>query len=82
MPMLTSTQVPSNLTKGTSVNVCHAAILGDFSQMILGNWGVIDISVGNHRAKEGIREFVINALADVGIRNEESFAVCTDITPN
>ena len=33
-----STNVPSNLTKGSTSGTCHALILGDFSQVMMGFW--------------------------------------------
>lgn len=75
---LTSTLVPSALTKGTSTD-CHAIIFGDFSQMIIGQWAGIDIVVDPYsRAKEAIVTLTVNSYWDAIIRHPESFAAIKD----
>lgn len=71
--------VPSNLTKGTGTNL-SAAIYGNWADMVIGMWGVLDIMV-NPYAESDSGGVVINALQDVDIavRNAESFATFADI---
>lgn len=71
--------VPSNLTKGTGTNL-SAAIYGNWADMVIGMWGVLDIMV-NPYAESDSGGVVINALQDVDIavRNTESFATFADI---
>src|SRR5207247_442051 len=38
-----SNNVPSNLTKGTSTTICHALIVGAWADMLMGDWGVVDL---------------------------------------
>jgi HK97 family phage major capsid protein len=38
-PAYSTNNVPSTLTKGSSSSVAHGAILGDFSQVLVGEWG-------------------------------------------
>ena len=74
-----STQVPSNLVKGASGSVCHAIIFGNWSELILAQWGGLDITVDQYsRAKEAIVELVVHSWVDVGVRHAESFAVMKD----
>ncbi len=74
-----STQVPSTLTKGTASAICHAIIFGDWSQLIIGMWGGLDITVDPYtRAKEAIVELVVNSWVDIGVRHPESFAAMKD----
>ena len=40
-----STNVPSTLTKGTTSGSCHALLLGDFGQVMLGFWSGVDVVV-------------------------------------
>lgn len=40
---LASTQIPNNLTKGTSAGVCSALILGVWTECILALWNEIDV---------------------------------------
>ena len=74
-----STLVPKNLTKGTSTSVCSAGIFGDFSQLVMGEWGFMDLSVDDRsRKKEGYVEITANVFADVMVRQPKSFSVVKD----
>ena len=74
-----STQVPSNLVKGASGAVCHAIIFGDFSQMIYGEWGVLELIVDPFRLKkQGMIETTSFQMADVAIRLAAAFAAMQD----
>ena len=73
-----STFVPKNLTKGTGTNL-SAAIAGDFSQVIIGEWGFSDMVVDNiTRKKEGLIEITNNQYVDVLIKEEAAFTVIKD----
>lgn len=75
---VTSTLVPSTLTKGSSTD-CHAIIFGDFSSMIIGQWAGVDITVDPYtRAKEAIVVLTVNSWWDAVIRHAESFAAIKD----
>jgi hypothetical protein len=64
-----STQVPSNLTKGTSVGICSAIIFGDWSQLIYGEWGILELITDPFRLKkQGMIEVTSFQMADVGVR--------------
>ena len=74
-----STQVPSTLTKGTSSGVCHAIIFGNWAELLLAQWGGLDITVDPYsRSKEAIVELVVHSWVDVGVRHEQSFAAMKD----
>lgn len=74
-----SNNVPSTLTKGTSVSVCHAIILGVWNQLVIGQWGGVDILVNPYtRAKENILEVVLNANFDVKVKYEQAFCYMKD----
>jgi hypothetical protein len=74
-----STQVPANLTKGTSVGICSAIILGDWSQLIYGEWGVLELITDPFRLKkQGMIEVTSFQMADVGIRIPAAFAAMQD----
>lgn len=80
-PFAHSNHVPSNLTKGTASGVCSALIFGDFSKLIVGQWGFMDISVDNlSRKREGYVEITANVYLDTAVVAPEAFAVCKDIT--
>lgn len=74
-----SNLVPSNLTKGTSNGVCSAGIFGDFSQLLIGTWAFLDLSIDNvSQKKNGYIELTVNSFNDVAVRHEESFAAVKD----
>jgi HK97 family phage major capsid protein len=80
-PGLTSKNVPSTLTKGTSVGVCHAIIFGSWPQLIIGDWGVLDILVDQFRLKkQGMLEVTSFQMCDVLVRQPSAFAAVTDAT--
>ncbi|WP_281225373.1 phage major capsid protein [Flavobacterium aquiphilum] len=79
-PFTASNHVPSNLTKGTASGVCSAAIFGDFSQLIVGQWGFMDITVDNmSRKKEGYIEIIVNVFLDVLVKQPKAFTVIKDL---
>lgn len=79
--MFRSNQLPSNLVKGTSGAVCSAVVFGDFSQLVLAQWGAgIEVVVnpyGSQFAKGGV-EVRAMALVDVNVRQEKAFTIITD----
>jgi HK97 family phage major capsid protein len=76
-----SNHIPSNLVKGTSGSVCSALIFGDFSKLLLGQWGFMDLSVDDKsRKKEGYIEVTANVYLDSAVLQPDAFAVCKDIT--
>jgi len=79
MKAITSNQVPSNLDKGTSAGVCSAIIFGNFSDLILGQWGTLDINVDSASLSTsgGIRVVALQDV-DVAVRHPESFAAMKD----
>lgn len=75
----TSNLVPSNLTKGTSSGVCSAAIFGDFSQLLIGDWAYMLLTVDNlSRIKEGYVEVTTNSFHDLLVRQPKAFSVVKD----
>ena len=76
-----STQVPSTLTKGTTSGTCHAIIMGNFADLVIANWGMVDILVNPYtKAKEGLVELVVNSYWDIGVKHASSFAAIKDAT--
>lgn len=74
----TTTNVPSDLTKGSGTGL-SAILFGDFSQLILAQWGGLDLIVNPYtRAKAGLVEMIVNQYVDVGVRHAESFAAIKD----
>ena len=78
---MTSKNVPSTLTKGTSVGVCHAIIFGAWDQLVIGEWGVLDILVDPFRLKkQGMLEVTSYQMIDVLVRQPSAFSAVTDAT--
>ena len=71
-------QVPSDLVKGTSTD-CHAAIFGDFQQLLVALWGALDVNVdrASTALKGGVR-IVVFQDADIALRQPAAFAVMKD----
>jgi HK97 family phage major capsid protein len=74
-----STNVPSTLVKGTSSD-CHAIIYSsNWSQLMIGQWGGIDLVVDPYtQAKKAMVVMTVNVFVDVKARNEEAFAAIKD----
>jgi HK97 family phage major capsid protein len=76
-------QVPSNLTKGTSNGTCSELYFGNWADLLIGEWGVLDLLVDPYTkgVSGGVR---VRALQDVdiGLRHPESFCVCQDAIGN
>jgi len=76
---IVSNQVPSDLTKGTSVGVCSAIIYGNFADLVLGLWGSLDITVDPYsQSTTGGTRIVALQDVDYGVRNAASFAAMLD----
>ena len=76
---LETTNSPDNLTKGTASGTCSALTFGNFNDLIIGEWGSLDISVDpyTNAAKGGTRIIGLYDV-DVAVRHAESFAAIQD----
>jgi HK97 family phage major capsid protein len=78
-PVDVTTQVPSNLTKGESGAVCSAILFGNFNDLLIGQWGGLDIVIDPYTgAKANKLIITINTLWDIAVRHPESFAAMKD----
>jgi HK97 family phage major capsid protein len=76
-----STLVPSNLVKGNSGAVCHAAIFGQWADLYIAQWGGVELVIDPYsRKKEAIVEIAANGFYDINLKHKESFSVIKDIT--
>ncbi|MDH5524524.1 MAG: phage major capsid protein [Desulfobulbaceae bacterium] len=74
-----TTQVPSDLDKSTSTGVCSAIIFGNFNELIIGQWGGLDIVVDPYTAASNAQVKVyIHSFWDTLIRHAQSFAAMKD----
>lgn len=77
-----STQVPSTLSKGASSGILHAMIFGNWEELMIGQWGGIDLLVNPYtKGKEALVEIIVNSWWDVAVRHAASFCICNEINP-
>ena len=77
-PFYMSNAIPSNLGSGTAFS---AAIFGNWSEVIVGSWGGLQIIVDPYTAKaEGVLEISAAAYHDVLVRTPVAFCKIVDIT--
>jgi len=82
-PIGVSTNVPSNLTKGSTSGSCSAVIFGDFSQVALGVWGnglEIEIGTDSDDFSKALTSVRAITTIDVAVRQASAFAACLDVT--
>lgn len=80
-PVLVSNAVPSDLTKGTSSKKCSAILFGNWNEVLVGQWGGIDILIDPLSSKESaVIEVTAYAYHDVCVRRADSFCKIADIT--
>jgi HK97 family phage major capsid protein len=73
-----SNLVPKDLTKGTGTDL-SAAIFGDFNQLLMGQWGFMDLVADNiTRKKDGYIELTLNTFLDILLRQPKAFAAVKD----
>ena len=76
---LSSTLVPSDLTKGSGTAL-SALIFGDFSQLLLGFYSGVDVIVDPYTGSNaGTTRLAFFQDFDVALRHDDSFSVCKDI---
>ena len=76
---LVTNQVPSNLTKGSASSVCSAIVFGNFTDLLLGFWGGLDLTVDPYtNSTSGTVRVVALQDMDIAIRHPESFAAMQD----
>lgn len=76
-----TTQVPSDLDKGSSTGVCSAIIFGNFSDLLIAQWAGLDVVVDPYTsAKNAMVDLVINSWWDADVRHAASFAAMVDAT--
>lgn len=78
-----SNQVPANLTKGTASGICSAIIYGNWSDLLLGMWGGLDLVVDPFTGStSGTVRVVALQDVDFACRQPASFAAMLDaLTP-
>lgn len=71
--------VSNTLTKGSATSVCSAIFFGNWSDMVIGQWGGIDLLANPYsRDTEGIIRINAAAFGDSAVLRAESFAAMLD----
>lgn len=77
--VMSTTNVPSNLTKGTGTDL-SAAIFGNFQDLLIGSWGGLDVLVNPYASGgTGATRLEMYHDVDVAVQNAGSFAAIQDI---
>jgi HK97 family phage major capsid protein len=78
-PAAVSTNVPSNLTKGTASAICHAIIFGNWADLVVSLIPAMDVVVDPFaRKNQGVVEVSFVLYLDVKARRPQSFAAMKD----
>lgn len=74
-----TTQVPNDLVKGTSGAACSAILFGNWNDLVIGEYGALELLVDPFRLKkQGMVEITSNLLADVLVLRAQSFSAIKD----
>lgn len=74
-----SNNVPSNLDKGTSTGVCSALMFGDWSALLMGMWGGLDVLLDPYTGSSaGTKRVVALQDIDIALRRAASFSAMKD----
>lgn len=77
---LTSTQLPFNLTKGSSTD-CTEVYLGNWGELIIGLFGSVELlatNIGGNAWAQNAIEVRLIQNCDVAVRHAASFVLCND----
>lgn len=74
-----SNQVSSTLTKGTASGICSAIFFGNWSDLVVGEWGILDILTDPYTGSSAgtVRVTAFQSI-DIGVRRATSFAAMLD----
>jgi HK97 family phage major capsid protein/HK97 family phage prohead protease len=80
-PVARSNQARSTLTKGTSAGVCSEIFFGNWSELLIGEWGVLEITPNPYDTalfkQGGVLLRAMQSL-DIGARHAASFSTISD----
>jgi len=75
---MVSTQVPSDLTKGSGTAL-HAVLFGNFEELLIGQWGGLDLVIDPYSLKKNAQlEMTVNTWWDIAVRHAPSFCAIKD----
>jgi HK97 family phage major capsid protein len=74
-------QARGNLTKGTAAGICSEVFMGNFSELLVGEWGVLELMPNPYDStayKAGAVLLRAMQSLDIGVRHAASFAMMSD----
>jgi HK97 family phage major capsid protein len=78
-----SNQVPFDLTKGSADSICSAIIFGNWADLVIGEWGAMELILDPYTSKkQGLIEVTSHLMTNIAIRHAESFASMEDVLTN
>lgn len=82
-PVIDSTLVPSNLTKGTAKTKCSALIFGAWNELLIGEWSAVEIMLNPYGSafKSGGVEIRAIQNVDTAVRRPAAFCAVKDFDP-
>ena len=73
-----STNVPSNLTKGSGTDL-HSILYGNWASLLIGQWGGLDVLINPFtKDSQGLIRINMSTYYDIGVDHEESFSAVVD----
>ncbi|MEI7584607.1 phage major capsid protein [Runella sp.] len=80
-PVFSTSNVPSNLTKGSSSSVCSAMIYGDWSNLVVGQFGGVELVVDPLSQAIGNKtRIVVNQHIGIAVKQPAAFGAIVDLT--
>jgi HK97 family phage major capsid protein len=80
-PVFSTSNVPSNLTKGSSSGVCSAMIYGDWSNLVVGQFGGVELVVDPLSQAIGNKtRIVVNQHIGIAVKQAAAFGAIVDLT--
>ena len=79
-PAFSTTNLPSNLDKGTSTGVCSSMVFGDFSQVVIGQFGGIELMIDTNSAaiaRAGSIAITVNQYVDSALKQPSAIGTLT-----
>lgn len=80
-PVYVTNQLPSNLTKSTSTTICHSAVFGVWSELLVGTFGGGMELIVDPYSVAGQNMIAVHSvlMADIAVRHPAAFAKIDDI---
>lgn len=75
-------QLPTPMSTGGTPYAQHTFIAGIWNQLLIGEWGALEVITDPYRLKkQGMIEVTTYETCDINVRHPQAFAAATDINP-